>query len=80
LKWLKGFVESYSHGKTFLQIVVGKVRKALKAYSVSLDEVKQIVNSLLLGLSMDISKRVREERVEELLKLIEDFEKVREGD
>uniref|UniRef100_A0A7J2TC18 Uncharacterized protein n=1 Tax=Ignisphaera aggregans TaxID=334771 RepID=A0A7J2TC18_9CREN len=75
LKWLKGSVESYFRGKTSLQIVVGRIRRALKSYSVSLDDVKQIVNSLLLDPLINIPKQVREERAKELLKTVEDLEK-----
>jgi len=75
LKWLKGSVESYFRGKTSLEIVVGRIRKALESYNVSFDEVKQIVNSLLLDPSINVPKDVREEKARELLKTVEDLGK-----
>jgi len=75
LKWLKGSVESYFRGKTSLEIVVGRIRRALESYNVGLDEVKQIVNSLLLDPSINVPKDVREEKARELLKTVEDLGK-----
>jgi hypothetical protein len=71
LKWLRGSIESYFLGRTSLNIVRGRVRKALESYGVGLDEVKQIVSSILLDPSIGVPRDVREEKAEELLKLVE---------
>jgi len=73
LKWLKGFVERYFRGKASLQIIIGRVRKALKAYSVGINKVRQIANSLLLDPSIDTPKQIRKERAKELLKLVKNL-------
>ena len=71
MKWLRGSRESYFLGKTSLDIVRGRVRRAVESYGVGLGEVKQIVNSLLLDPSIGIPKEVRERKARELLKIIE---------
>lgn len=67
-------MESFFRGKTSLQIVVGRVRRAVESYSVSVAEVKQIIGSLLIDPSINIPRDVREEKAKELLKLVENIE------
>jgi hypothetical protein len=75
LKWLRGSIESFFRGKTSLQIVVGRVRRAVESYSVSVAEVKQIIGSLLIDPSINIPREIREEKAKELLKLVEEMKR-----
>jgi hypothetical protein len=75
LKWLRGSIESFFRGKTSLQIVVGRVRRAVESYNVSVAEVKQIIGSLLIDPSINIPREIREEKAKELLKLVEEMKR-----
>jgi hypothetical protein len=75
LKWLRGSIESFFRGKTSLQIVVGRIRRAVESYNVSVAEVKQIIGSLLIDPSINIPREIREEKAKELLKLVEEMKR-----
>jgi hypothetical protein len=79
LNWVRGSLASYLRNRTPIGIVFGRIRRAVKSYGISIAEVEQIIDSLLLDPTIDISREVKEEKVKELLELIESLKKGEEG-
>jgi hypothetical protein len=63
-------VESYLLGRTGLEVVEGRVRRAVESYGVSPRDVEAIVSSLLVDPSVSVPRELREERVRPLLDLV----------
>jgi len=75
LKWVRGSIESYILGRTRLEVVKGRVRRAVESYGVSLEDVRAVVSSLLVDPLVDVPRELREERV----RLLTDFLRQLEG-
>lgn len=73
LKWLRGSIESYIRGKTPLEVIKGRVKRAVKSYSVELSEVEALINTLLIDPLVNAPKELREERVRLLLEFIKEL-------
>jgi len=74
LRWVRGSLGSYISGRTRLEVVKGRVRRALESYGVSAEDVKSIVSSLLLDPLLDVPRELREERVRPLLNFLTQLE------
>jgi len=68
-------LESYILGRTRLEVVKGRVRRAVESYGVSLEDVRAVVSSLLVDPLVDVPRELREERV----RLLADFLRQLEG-
>jgi len=75
LKWLRGSIESYIRGKTPLEIIKGRVKRALRSYGIKPGEVEAIVNTLLLDPLVNTPRELREERARPLLEFIKELER-----
>jgi sporulation protein YlmC with PRC-barrel domain len=75
LRWIKGSIESYFIGKTPLEIVKGRIKRAVKSYEVNLKEVGAIANSILVNPSLNALKELREERAKPLIEFLNELEK-----
>ena len=74
LRWVRGSVESYLLGRTSLEVVRGRVRRAVESYGVSPEEVRAIVGSLLVDPLVNIPRELREERAMPLLDFVRRLE------
>jgi hypothetical protein len=74
LRWVRGSVESYLLGRTSLEVVRGRVRRAMESYGVSPGDVEAIVSSLLVDPLVGIPRELREERVRPLLDFVRRLE------
>ncbi|WP_338603315.1 hypothetical protein V6M85_04080 [Sulfolobus tengchongensis] len=70
LNWIKGSVISYISGKISLNVLLGRMEKSIKDYNVTVNDVKSLLNSLLLDPTLDVDEEVRK-KVEEVLKFLE---------
>jgi len=68
-------LESYILGRTRLEVVKGRVRRAVESYGVSLEDVRAVVSSLLVDPLVDVPRELREERI----RLLTDFLRQLEG-
>jgi hypothetical protein len=67
-------VESYLLGRTSLEVVEGRVRRAVESYGVSPGDVEAIVSSLLVDPLVGIPRELREERARPLLDFVSQLE------
>ena len=74
LRWIRGSIESYILGRTPLELIKGRIKKAVKSYGVSPKDVNAIINSVLVDPLINIPKELREERVKPLIGFIKDLE------
>ena len=70
LKWVEGSVVSYIRGSTPLNILLGRIRKALKM-GVTLNDVDLLLKSIEVDPKYSIPVEVRREKIEELRKALE---------
>ena len=75
LRWVRGSVESYIAGRTRIEVVEGRIRRAVKSYGVSPEEVGAIVSLVTLDPALRVPKEVRKERAKPLLEYIENLSK-----
>jgi len=75
LNWVKGSIISYLRGNTPINIVKGRVRRAIKSYGVKLEEIGAIISLLQIDPSLTIPRELREERAKPLLEFIEELKK-----
>ena len=80
LRWIRGSIESYFVGKTPLEIVKGRIKRAVKSYNVNPKEVGAIVYSILIDPSLNAPKELREKRAKPLIEFLNELEGVRYGD
>ena len=78
LRWVKGSIESYILGRTSLELIKGRIKKAVESYGVSPKDVSAIINSILVDPLINIPKELREEKTKPLIEFIEDLEGVRQ--
>ncbi|MCC6014649.1 MAG: hypothetical protein LM564_02975 [Desulfurococcaceae archaeon] len=74
LRWVRGSVESYLLGRTSLEVVEGRVRRAVESYGVSPGDVEAIVSSLLVDPLVGIPRELKEERARPLLDFVRRLE------
>jgi len=74
LKWIKGSVESYIIGRTSLKIIKGKIKKAVESYNLKPEEIKNIMDIILIDPLINISKEKREEKLRPLIQLVRRLE------
>jgi len=74
LRWVRGSVGSYILGRTRLEVVRGRVRRAIESYGVSPEDVRAIVSSLLSDPLLDVPRELREERVRPLMDFLRQLE------
>jgi hypothetical protein len=55
LRWIRGFIESYFIGKTPLEIVKGRIKRAVKSYDVNLRKAE--MNQKVLNMVEEIVRR-----------------------
>ena len=73
LRWIRGSIESYILGRTPLELIKGRIKKAVESYGVSPKDVSAIINSILVDPLINIPKELREERTKPLIEFIEDL-------
>lgn len=73
LKWVRGSVESYIVSRTSLDIVKGRVRRAVESYGVKPEEVEAIVSLIVLDPLLNAPRELREERAKPLLEFIREL-------
>lgn len=54
LKWLKGSIISYMRDRTSSQILLGRVKRCLESYGVSVEDVKAIIESIILDPTLNL--------------------------
>jgi hypothetical protein len=74
LRWVRGSVESYLLGRTSLEVVRGRVRRAVESYGVSPGDVEAIVSSLLVDPLVGIPRELREEKARPILDFVKQLE------
>ena len=74
MRWVRGSIESYILGRTRLEVVKGRVRRAVESYGVSPEDVRAVVSSLLVDPLLDTPKELREERVRPLADFLKQLE------
>jgi len=75
LSWIRGSIESYLRGKTPINIVKGRIKRAIESYGIKPEEVSTIISLLQVDPSLTIPRELREERAKPLLEFIENLEK-----
>jgi len=75
LNWVRGSIESYLRGKTPINIVKGRIRRAIESYGVKPEEISTIIDLLQIDPSLTIPRELREERARPLLEFIEYLKK-----
>lgn len=73
LKWLKGSIESYVLGRTSIEIVKGRIRRAVESYGVRPEEVGAIISLITLDPTLNASRELREEKAKPLLEFIKEL-------
>jgi hypothetical protein len=73
LSWIRGSIESYLRGKTPINIVKGRIKRAIESYGVKPEEVDTIINLLQIDPSLTIPRELREERARPLVRFIEEL-------
>ena len=74
LRWVRGSIASYILGRTRLEVVKGRVRRAVESYGVSFEDIEAVVSSLLLDPLLDVPRELREERVKPLMDFLKQLE------
>jgi hypothetical protein len=46
VKWVEGSIISYVRGRTPLNMVVGRIRRALNSYGLRMDEVEALIDTI----------------------------------
>ena len=75
LNWIKGSIESYLRGSTPVNIVKGRIKRAIESYNVKPEDVEAVISLLQRDPSLTIPKELREERARPLLEFIEELKK-----
>ena len=71
LKWVEGSVVSYIKGSTPLNILLGRIKKALKSYDVTLNDINLLLKSIEVDPKYSMPVEVRREKIRELRKALE---------
>jgi hypothetical protein len=75
LSWIRGSIESYLRGKTPINIVKGRIKRAIESYGVKPEEIDAIINLLQIDPSLTLPREIRKERAKPLLEFIEELKK-----
>ncbi|MCC6004962.1 MAG: hypothetical protein LM590_11555 [Thermofilum sp.] len=75
LNWIRGSIASYLRGSTPLNIVQGRIKKAVKSYGVRLQDISAILNALLMDPVLDVPSELKESRAKPLLEFIKNLER-----
>jgi hypothetical protein len=75
LNWVRGSIESYLRGNTPINIVKGRIKRAIESYGVKPEEISTIINLLQIDPSLTIPRELREERARPLIEFIEQLKK-----
>jgi len=75
LNWIKGSIESCLRGSTPVNIVKGRIKRAIESYNVKPEDVEAVISLLQRDPSLTIPKELREERARPLLEFIEELKK-----
>jgi len=70
IEWIRGSIRSYFLGTTSLDMLKGKIRRAIKSYDVKPEEVETITNLLILDPGLNVPKSLREEKAKPLLEYV----------
>jgi len=73
LKWLRGSIESYIRGNTPINMVKGRIKKAMKSYSISIDEIEALINSISHDPLINVPGELLSERVKPLIAFIREI-------
>jgi len=73
LNWVKGSIASYLRGNTPINMVKGRIKRAVESYGVKPEEIRAIVSLLQIDPSLTIPRELREERAKSLLEFIEEL-------
>jgi len=75
LNWVKGSIVSYLRGTTPINIVKGRIKRAVESYGVKPEEIGAIISLLQIDPSLTIPRELREERAKPLLYFIEELKR-----
>ena len=73
LKWVEGSVVGYIKGSTSLNLVLGRIRKALKSYEVTLNDIDLLLKNIEVDPKYTMPVEVRREKIRELRKDLENL-------
>ena len=73
LKWVEGSVVGYIKGSTSLNLVLGRIRKALKSYEVTLNDIDLLLKNIEVDPKYTMPVEVRREKIKELRKALENL-------
>jgi len=73
LSWIRGSIESYLRGNTPINIVKGRIKRAVESCSVKPEEVGAIISLLQIDPSLTVPRELREERARPLLEFVEEL-------
>ena len=76
MKWVEGSIGSFIEGRTPLNMVLGRIRKAVESYGIRPDEVKEIIN-IIEASPLYLPGLKREEKAKRLQPLREALEEGR---
>ena len=72
LNWLKGSFVSYLRGATSERIILGRIKRCLESYGISLEEVRKLAISITLDPSLNLGPtEEQQERLDKLLRKLE---------
>jgi len=75
LNWIRGSIVSYLRGNTPVNIVKGRIKRAVESYGVKPEEIGAIISLLQIDPSLTIPRELREERARLLLEFIEELKR-----
>lgn len=74
LRWLKGSIVSYVRDGISLVMLFGRVKRCLMSYGVGVDEVKALVEVVILDPALNLgSVEERRRKLEPLLKFLDEW-------
>jgi len=75
LNWIRGSIESYLRGNTPINIVKGRIKRAIESYGVKPEEICTLISLVQIDPSLTIPRELREERARPLIEFIEQLKK-----
>uniref|UniRef100_A0A7J3YVK9 Uncharacterized protein n=1 Tax=Ignisphaera aggregans TaxID=334771 RepID=A0A7J3YVK9_9CREN len=79
LNWIKGSIVSYLRGDTPINIIKGRIKRAVESYGVKPEEIGVIINLLQIDPLLTIPRELREEKARPLLGFIEELKRGEES-
>jgi len=72
LNWLKGSFVSYLRGATSERVMLGRIKRCLESYGISLEEIRKLVISITLDPSLNLGPaEEQQKRLDKLLRRLE---------